>query len=77
MRALPVGDAPPIAGDWRDAGQVDHVFTHFALTLSIKICTTESTQDLDGEWWPVEDIINAGLPSLFQKAAIRAMETRA
>jgi A/G-specific adenine glycosylase len=77
MRALPVGDAPPIAGDWREAGQVEHVFTHFALTLSIKICTTESTQGLDGEWWPVEDIINAGLPSLFQKAAIRAMETKA
>lgn len=75
MRALPVGDTPPIAGAWIDAGQVSHVFTHFALTLQVKKCIVDRQEALDGEWWPVEEIANAGLPSLFRKAASRAMES--
>ncbi len=34
MLALP--EAPPVAADWRDAGAIEHVFTHFALTLSVQ-----------------------------------------
>ena len=34
MMALP--EEPPAGGaNWRDAGEVKHVFTHFALTLSV------------------------------------------
>ena len=29
-------DEPPAAADWRDAGAVDHVFTHFALTMRLR-----------------------------------------
>lgn len=75
MRALPVGDKPPIAGDWADVGLVSHVFTHFALSLRVKTRVIDRRQALDGEWWPVEEIARAGLPSLFRKAASRAMES--
>jgi len=34
MLALP--EAPPVAADWRDAGDIQHVFTHFALTLAVR-----------------------------------------
>lgn len=74
MRALPTGAHPPIAGDWVAAGAVTHVFTHFALTLRIEKLALATRDALDGEWWPVDDIARAGLPSLFRKAATRAME---
>lgn len=73
MRALPVG-APPILGDWQTAGAISHVFTHFSLTLSVMILHVSAKPDLDGIWWPVNEIAKAGLPSLFMKAAIRAQE---
>ena len=34
MLVLP--DAPPAKASWHDAGEVEHIFTHFALTLTIK-----------------------------------------
>ena len=35
MLALP--ETPPVKTSWRDAGAIEHVFTHFALTLSVKV----------------------------------------
>lgn len=79
MRALPSSDwsadpaaAPPFAGDWRTlADPVAHVFTHFSLALTVH--TTHVEQDHvpsgAGEWWPVERIADAGLPTLFARAA--------
>jgi A/G-specific adenine glycosylase len=72
MRALPVG-APPMAGAWQEAGSISHIFTHFALTLSVKILRAAPPESLDGAWWPVDDISKAGLPSVFMKAAIRVL----
>ncbi len=34
MLALP--ESPPVKAAWRDAGAVEHVFTHFTLTLSVQ-----------------------------------------
>jgi A/G-specific adenine glycosylase len=34
MLALP--EAPPVEAQWRDAGAIEHVFTHFALTLNVR-----------------------------------------
>jgi A/G-specific adenine glycosylase len=82
MRALPStgwsdGDSvqPPAVSDWRVAGSVSHVFSHFALTLEVRVATLESDCDpaLDGEWWPLDRIDEAGLPSLFAKAAAAAL----
>lgn len=78
MRALPScdwrgGDAtPPFEADWETAGQVFHVFTHFELTLSVQRLRlkTGCTVPLEGEWWDQLRIEDAGLPSLFAKAAM-------
>ncbi|SNS33276.1 A/G-specific DNA-adenine glycosylase [Sphingomonas laterariae] len=84
MRALPSGpwseadpglaDAP-VAGNWQPIGQVAHVFTHFALDLAVVMGTSERDA-ADGEWWPVERIGEAGLPTLFAKAAALAQKSR-
>lgn len=72
--------APVFAGtpdaDWRTVGTVDHVFTHFALALDVVAASVPTRPEIEGEWWPIEDIENAGLPTLFAKAAAlaRAME---
>jgi A/G-specific adenine glycosylase len=65
----------PLPGDWHDAGSVTHIFTHFALTLNIRALHLKRgcKPQLDGEWWDVKHLNDAGLPSLFVKAAQRAM----
>lgn len=57
-----VADAP-IAADWREVGAVEHVFTHFALTLTVL--------EAGGEPPPGTKPLNdpAALPSVFLKAA--------
>ena len=57
------------AGEWEELGAVSHVFTHAALTLSVSRITGFSGRLGEGEWWPISDIENAGLPTLFAKAA--------
>jgi A/G-specific adenine glycosylase len=81
MRALPDdgwsarGDGsgePPLLGDWRSAGLVQHVFTHFALELRVLVYRGEQWSSRAGdesEWWPLDRIGQAGLPTLFAKAA--------
>jgi len=79
MRALPddgwaaAGDGSghaPMDGQWRAAGLVRHSFTHFSLELSVKVYLGPAF-DLEGmgQWWPVKQLDNAGLPTLFAKAA--------
>lgn len=71
----PSGSLAPFSGDWCDAGSVTHIFTHFALTLNIRTLSLKRgcKPQLDGEWWVIKHINDAGLPSLFVKAAQRAM----
>ena len=73
MLALPT-EAEPAAADWREAGAVDHVFTHFALTMELKCAEAERRPD--GIWWPVERVGEAGLPTLFAKLAARGADWR-
>ena len=84
MRALPDdgwiarGDGNgmgPIEGPWENAGRVGHVFTHFALELSLQVHIGALTGDPpgEGEWWPLGRIDEAGLPTLFAKAARLAL----
>jgi A/G-specific adenine glycosylase len=75
MRALPGGAwgetaeaAPPLAADWRHVGTVAHVFTHFALSLDV-MAAEVSGRPVGGEWWPVDAIKAAGLPTLYARAA--------
>ena len=68
MLALPT--EAPAAADWREAGAVDHVFTHFALTMTLQMRARREARP-EGIWWPVERIAEAGLPTLFAKLAAR------
>jgi A/G-specific adenine glycosylase len=73
MRALPDdgwsarGDGAGIAGDWRLMGAVAHVFTHVALDLQVFAGEPETLPE--GEWWPVARLDEAGLPTLYARAA--------
>ena len=70
------GGQPPIAGQWELAGRVEHVFTHFSLTLSLAIQKEVALGSLDpeqGQWWPLERLDEAGMPTLFAKAARLAL----
>ena len=66
----------PVAGQWQSGGVVRHGFTHFDLDLQLMLY---SGGDLDrlptdsGEWWPLDRIAEAGLPTLFAKAAQLAL----
>lgn len=73
MRALPGGawgDAMPAASpDASVAGEVRHVFTHFELRLAIDIMPDSTLAVGEGQWWPVETLDAAGLPTLYRRAA--------
>jgi A/G-specific adenine glycosylase len=56
-------EAAPVAADWHDAGEIDHVFTHFALTL--RVFRAEGA--MEAEWTAREGL--GALPSVFLKAA--------
>ena len=87
MRALPDdgwaaradgSGTPPLAGSWEPGGAVHHTFTHFHLDLSLAIWSgPDADADADvsgeGEWWPLERLDEAGLPTVFAKAARLAL----
>lgn len=87
MRALPTGPwadtAPglagaPVAAEWtvRNA-PIRHVFTHFELNGVLATATLARHIDaVEGEWWPIERLDEAGLPRLFAKA-VEVMESKA
>jgi A/G-specific adenine glycosylase len=85
MRALPTGpwadadpglDEAPLSAHWRPQGHVAHVFTHFSLDLAVVTARCGVRPELDGTWWPIERIDEAGLPTLFARAAERAIAAR-
>ena len=78
MRALPddgwsarkEGDGiAPLKGSWTPIGMVSHTFTHFKLELSVHRCETRDTPQGRGQWWPTDQLDEAGLPTLFRNAA--------
>lgn len=86
MRALPDDgwsakddgtDQPPLAGPWQPLGAVTHGFTHFNLRLEVRLYLGNEWANLrdEGEWWPLARLDEAGLPTLFVKAARLALAT--
>lgn len=66
----------PVAGAWQSLGTVRHSFTHFDLDLQLMLYSGSDWARLaaqDGEWWPVGQLDQAGLPTLFAKAARLAL----
>ena len=75
MLGLPTSDwnalpdvTPPVSLDWHDAGTVEHVFTHFSLTLAVHVAKGEG----DFLWTPEADAM-ASLPTVFRKALERGL----
>ena len=60
--------AAPIAATWRDAGEIDHVFTHFALALRVFVAEGDWP---DAIWTPLAGL--EAMPSVFLKAARQAL----
>ena len=85
MRALPTGplaeaapglDGAPLAADWRVLPvAVSHGFTHFTVDLVLAAARAGAHQDVEGEWWPIDDLDRAGLPTLFAKAVAAMRRT--
>jgi A/G-specific adenine glycosylase len=66
-----------MTAQWRAlAAPVAHIFTHFSLALTVHVAhVTENCQPPgEGEWWPLARIGDAGLPTLFRRAADAAMK---
>ena len=57
--------AAPAAGDWRQVGAIDHVFTHFSLVLEVWRCDGAAMSE--AVWTKVAGL--EALPSVFLKAA--------
>ncbi|GAA0647474.1 A/G-specific adenine glycosylase [Brevundimonas lenta] len=75
MLGLPTSDwsaapdaAPPVVAEWREAGAIEHVFTHFALTLSVQAAEGEG----DFVWVEPQEALKA-LPTVFRKALERGL----
>jgi A/G-specific adenine glycosylase len=72
---------PPVPGEWQELGVVRHTFTHFSLELRVRAgkaapdarADTGEGAAANGQWWPVSEIAEAGLPTLFAKAARLAL----
>jgi len=80
MLALPTSDwtatAPPAEpGDWRDLGEIEHVFTHFALTL--RVLESETASVPDDVVWLARAQAQAAMPSVFAKALRQALRGEA
>jgi A/G-specific adenine glycosylase len=74
---------PDLPGGWQRLNQgVRHVFTHFALELGVARLRLAAPGDParlakalgPGQWWPLETLTDAGLPTVFARAAQVAME---
>ena len=58
----------PVAAVWRDLGEIEHVFTHFALTL--RVFAAQASAPADTVLTDADGL--AALPSVFLKAARKA-----
>lgn len=63
----------PVDGEWASRGAVRHGFTHASLTLEVRALDIAATPPGEGQWWPVSRIAEAGLATLFAKAAALAL----
>ncbi len=81
MRALPddgwsaqkdgTGNAP-VKGQLESLGSVRHTFTHAHLTLSVERVHGVAPEGV-GDWWRLDELDQAGLPTLYAKAVRLAL----
>jgi A/G-specific adenine glycosylase len=63
--------AAPAEAAWRAQGAIEHVFTHFSLTL--QVWRAETDAEVEGVLWAGRSRLD-GLPSVFLKAARAGLE---
>ena len=74
MAALPGPDwTDERQGSVESIGKVRHVFTHFALELQVE---RRADPTREGWWHPIERLDDAGLPTLYRRAAELALADR-
>ncbi|MGN6548820.1 MAG: A/G-specific adenine glycosylase [Pararhizobium sp.] len=67
-------DAAPFPADWRRAGTVRHVFTHFSLDLEVYAATLAARPHTDAGWWvPAAALSGEALPTVMKKAIAAAL----
>ena len=78
MRALP--DTPWLADSVAPPagavplGAVEHIFTHIRLHLAVdRVDASGALYQGAGDWWPVARLDEAGLPTLYRRAATLAL----
>jgi A/G-specific adenine glycosylase len=58
----------PFAADWRRAGSIGHVFTHFSLELDVYRAEVNGIAMPDGHWWsPISAVHDEALPTVMKK----------
>ena len=65
------GAVAPVVADWRDLGEIEHVFTHFSLTL--RVFAAKASAPADAVLTDAEGL--SALPSVFLKAARLAVSS--
>ena len=76
MMGLPTSDwsvgaaeaSPPVVAHWREAGAIEHVFTHFSLTLTVR-----AAEGGGAFLWTDPDEALRSLPTVFRKALERGL----
>jgi A/G-specific adenine glycosylase len=58
----------PFPADWRRAGSISHVFTHFSLELDVYRAEVNGLVAPEGHWWsPVSAVHDEALPTVMKK----------
>jgi A/G-specific adenine glycosylase len=64
----------PFPAAWRKAGAITHVFTHFALELTVWRADCHQAVTPDGHWWsPSDELPGEALPTVMKKAIEAAL----
>ncbi|WP_236113375.1 A/G-specific adenine glycosylase [Maritalea mediterranea] len=64
----------PFAGDWHKRGTIDHVFTHFALEVTVWFIQSDTPPAAEGWWQPGETVEGEALPTAFKKVLQKALK---
>ena len=71
----PDDEGAPCFAQWRDAGEIEHVFAHFRLRLRVRVGRTAAEKSSDaGEWIEPGEISTEAFPSIFAKAVRAALQ---
>jgi len=64
----------PILGGWQNCGNIEHVFTHFALTLTVWKLHADEAPTQNGWWSKKQNLNGEALPTAFKKVLAKTFE---